>query len=105
MKEREIPDFWCPKCGKLASVLEPFIRPSFARFALAYFACGDCGLIYFNKSVIKRLLREWYRLHGYKRRFSEFWRKVDAHIEESKKAWQEKGWKLAVFKRKALSQK
>ena len=101
---KDVPDCWCPKCGKLASTLEHGSRNiGFRRFYYPRFICNDCILIYFNKSVVKNLLREYFSsrsLHT-KGEFASAWRIINAEIEEFKKWWREHGWKIAIFKRKA----
>ena len=107
MEEGKIPDFWCPKCDKLAARHRPMTTSiGFARSEYVYFVCNDCGLIYLAKEVNKDLLREYLLSHqGHYDSFRRYWRIINAELEKSKKYYLDHGWKVAVFKRKAPLEK
>lgn len=60
MNEALIPNFYCPKCNKVASHSRPmFIRYSVRRLELIMFLCGECRLIYIDKPTIRRIISRW----------------------------------------------
>src|SRR3989339_1120730 len=53
-------DFYCPKCGKVASTANPMFRCySVRHLQLPIFLCSDCRTIYINKPTIRKIVSEF----------------------------------------------
>lgn len=63
MRNDGYPRFYCPRCGKLASINET-LRRDYAAQALRtpYFLCGDCRLIFISRQLVRKTVNEWW--HG-----------------------------------------
>lgn len=54
-------DFYCPNCGAKADFANPMFvsRYSVRRLELKIFLCSRCRLIYIDKPVAKKTIRDW----------------------------------------------
>ena len=50
---------YCPKCRKKREISEIRDRSSMRRKELPYFMCGPCGLMHFNKAMVRKTIYDW----------------------------------------------
>ena len=97
-------DFYCPRCGKLASFSEAVFSRSYAarRLGALYFFCGYCRLIFISKKLVRDTVSEWWHSTGLDKKypFKHFYNKVIEYLYSTVLDYHIKiGYKLARFKK------
>jgi len=75
-------DFYCPDCGKRASVCVASLFKSYSikRLDIPYYVCDSCQIWSFDKRIIRNIVRDWHKdklsFLGVRQTFEEIYKEV-----------------------------